>query len=747
MSGDFQIGEWSVQPAVNRLKRGEQVTRLEPKVMQVLVRLAEDAGEVVTREQLIASVWPDVFVTDDVLHRAIRELRRALGDSTSAPRYIETIRKRGYRLIPPSAAVESEGSEIAGTAPGTVRAPRRPGNEPVERDRPAEPAAPPLHAAALAVALAGAVVVAVFALASRDDMSPQAHARFVPVVSGPLNESDPAVSPDGRQVAFVQRAAGATASADIYVHNLDSGRVDRITADPASDRMPAWSPDGARLAFVRTTTAGCDIVVRELAAASETRLGACANAADPKLTWTADGRALLTSHAPDRHVESGWRLARIDAVSGAVSILTDPPQGIVGDHGPAVSPNGRHIAFIRRASGGVSDIFVAEADGSRARRVTFDESDLTGIDWTGDGRSIVYSSDRAGGYSLWRVGLEGGTPSLIAGGAARMKHPAADRAARRVVYENWNYEINVWELERVRLGGQGGHAEGTRTGPAGPSAATPVTRTSELWNIYPQVSPDGSQLAYVTTQSGSHQLWVAARDGSDARQLTHVPGGFVKSPRWSPDGRHVVYLARGRGGRGTQDPEALDATGARGSGGIDVQYVDVTTGAIAVVTDTPANEVAPSWSHDGKRILFGAPDAQGRWHVWSVDAANTRDVRLEIADAVAAHAATDGSALFFTRPHQPGIWKVSASSPPERVVDKVAAGNTLGWMVNADAIYFLDERDDSVRVRRAPVGGGPSTEVATLTQLSWPGFSVAPDGAILYARWDRRDSNLMSIEY
>ena len=69
--------------------------------MQVLECLAETPGEVVTRDALVARVWPGVFVTDDVLHRAIRELRRAFGDDTAKPAYVETIRKRGYRLIAP----------------------------------------------------------------------------------------------------------------------------------------------------------------------------------------------------------------------------------------------------------------------------------------------------------------------------------------------------------------------------------------------------------------------------------------------------------------------------------------------------------------------------------------------------------------------------------------------------------------------------------------------------------------------
>ena len=98
----FQVGDWQVQPSLNRLSRGGEEVRLEPKVMQVLECLAAKPGDVVTRDELVAQVWPGVFVTDDVLHRAIRELRRAFGDETANPTYIETIRKRGYRLISPS---------------------------------------------------------------------------------------------------------------------------------------------------------------------------------------------------------------------------------------------------------------------------------------------------------------------------------------------------------------------------------------------------------------------------------------------------------------------------------------------------------------------------------------------------------------------------------------------------------------------------------------------------------------------
>jgi Tol biopolymer transport system component/DNA-binding winged helix-turn-helix (wHTH) protein len=705
MSGDFQIGQWTIQPSVNRLRRGSQVVRLEPKVMQVLACLAENAGEVVSRQDLIARVWPDVFVTDDVLHRAIRELRRIFGDSSSHPRYIETIRKRGYRLMVPTGAADVAASASASAGPIAVTAPA--------------PVAPrgrwpfSLVAAGAALSIAAAVLV----VASRSsDLAPQAHARFVPVVSGPLNESDPALSPDGRRVAFVQREAGDSASADIYIRDLEAGETTRVTDDAASDRMPAWSPDGDRLAFVRATASVCDILIRTLRTNTEHRLAPCGNPSEPKLAWTADGGSLLIAQRPEPDAQTGSRLARLALDTGAITPLTYPPSSMTGDDSPAVSPDGARVAFIRRISGGVSDVHVVGIDGSGTRRITFDEADLTGLDWSSDGRSIVYSSDRAGGYSLWRVPAEGGTPVLIAGGAARMKHPVADRAARRVIYENWNYEINVWQVGLVGQVGQVG----------------PVTRTSELWNLYPQVSPDGTRVAYVSTQSGAHELWIADRDGRAGRQMTRLGRGVVKTPRWSPDGRRIVYLARGQGG-------------------VDVQVVDIATGAVTALTTSPASEVAPAWSDEGARVLFGVPDAAGDWNVWSVDASGADRVpRLDLANAVAAQSSPDGQWLYFTRPDSPGLWRAPThdTTAAHRVIDAVPIGNASGWSVTAAGVYFTAARDDEVRLMVAPLAGGIATEVATLSQFTWPGFSVTTDGThALYARWDRRDSNLMSIEY
>jgi DNA-binding winged helix-turn-helix (wHTH) protein/TolB-like protein len=101
LQAGFRIGECLIEPRQNRIVRGEIEARLEPRVMDVLVCLAERAGEVVSRETLNEQVWGNVVVTDQAVTNCISELRQHLGDDRSAHRVIETIPKRGYRLIAP----------------------------------------------------------------------------------------------------------------------------------------------------------------------------------------------------------------------------------------------------------------------------------------------------------------------------------------------------------------------------------------------------------------------------------------------------------------------------------------------------------------------------------------------------------------------------------------------------------------------------------------------------------------------
>lgn len=111
----LQIGDCWVDPDANEIGRAGDTVRIEPKVMLVLIVLAEASGRVVSREELLATVWPDVVVGDEALTQTIIKLRRALCDNPRSPAYIETISKRGYRLIAPVRRGAAAGSSAPGT--------------------------------------------------------------------------------------------------------------------------------------------------------------------------------------------------------------------------------------------------------------------------------------------------------------------------------------------------------------------------------------------------------------------------------------------------------------------------------------------------------------------------------------------------------------------------------------------------------------------------------------------------------
>lgn len=99
MSGTFFFGEWQVDPSANTLRLGKQLIQLEPKAMDVLVLLCQNAGEVLSSDEIVSICWPQTEVGDNPLHKIITQIRKALGDSATSSTYIETIRKRGYRTL------------------------------------------------------------------------------------------------------------------------------------------------------------------------------------------------------------------------------------------------------------------------------------------------------------------------------------------------------------------------------------------------------------------------------------------------------------------------------------------------------------------------------------------------------------------------------------------------------------------------------------------------------------------------
>ena len=132
--GVFRFGEWTVRQSEGVLCSADRSVRLEPRVMDVLACLAADPGRVVTKEELLAEVWGGAFVEEGVLSQAIHSLRKALGDDARQPHYVQTIPKRGYRLLAPVQPERDETGAAGKESPGPLpQAPAIPGSIPTSR--------------------------------------------------------------------------------------------------------------------------------------------------------------------------------------------------------------------------------------------------------------------------------------------------------------------------------------------------------------------------------------------------------------------------------------------------------------------------------------------------------------------------------------------------------------------------------------------------------------------------------------
>lgn len=722
MQNGFRIGESHyVEPSLNSVTGPAGIIRLEPKIMQVLVCLAAHAGQVVAKERLMRSVWPDIFVSDDVLTRSISELRRVFGDDAKEPRFIQTIPKNGYRLI---AGVSSNAEQdIAAPGPGSH-------NEPVPAVRRSarDDARPSWTRGAWGIGLAASVLVGLLVWGWRWVGSGTHVSRVtialplqtVPLTSLPGQERAPTFSPDGNQIAFIWD--GETGNEDIYVKLVGPGTPLRLTTSPASDKNPAWSPDGRYIAFIRVSQYESGIFIIPALGGPERRIAAVnwENRWDlygAGLSWSPDGKFLAVSDRGAPQDPASLFVLSVDRLVRRK--LTYPPAESVGDVAPAISADGQTVAFLRVKSGGVSDIYLMPFVGGEPRRLTFNQAWLERVAWAPNGRELVFSSGGAlSGSTLWRVSASGGKPEPLPVGGDNATYPTISSRGNRLAYVHRWMDANIWRME-IRK--------------SAPPVSPPTKFiASTRYEGGPQFSPDGSRIAFHSDRSGSFEVWVCDAAGLHQLQLTSLGKSNTGTARWSPDSRRIAF-----------DSRPGDDS--------DIYVIDADGGAPRRVTTEPSDDVVPSWSKDGRWIYF-ASSRTGRWEVWKVPADGGQAVQVTKHGGFAAFESRDGHSVYYAKGHNvKGLWRVSVNGGEEvQVLEFPRVGYWGYWAVAEKGIYFVNTDARPYALEFFDFAARGIVHVASLektpTQFD-SGLGLSPDGrAILYVQEDQVNSDIVLVE-
>jgi Tol biopolymer transport system component len=403
--------------------------------------------------------------------------------------------------------------------------------------------------------------------------------------------------------------------------------------------------------------------------------------------------------------------------------LTNPAPNGVGDSAVAISPDGRRMAFARtgHARMPLVDIYVADVSGDftvrgSPRLLLAGQPAAVSLAWMPDAETIVFSS----GAGLWRMSAGGGAaraPQPLTIAAGYTIGLALSRDGRRLVYSQRQLRQNI---RRVALAGGGRVA---RT----PRELVPSTR-EDGW---PQYSPDGGRVAFVSDRSGTRQVYVCDADGSNLARLTSLAGGVERPyPGWSPDGRQIVFAAR---------------TGAD----TDLFVVMVDGGPLRRLTFEPSADFHPQWSRDGQRIYF-ASDRTGTPQIWKMPAEGGRAVQVTEHGGEGPFESPDGRFLYYFKAGTAGaeqVWRrLAPDGQEQQVLQEVFRGN---FAMVGEHLYFIPQRDvgcDCYHLQRLDTATG---DISTLVDLEdvGGGLSVSSDGRfLLYTTVVHTSADLFLVE-
>ncbi|MFZ1390773.1 MAG: winged helix-turn-helix domain-containing protein [Dokdonella sp.] len=667
----YRFSDWCYEPARRLLSGPGGATRLKPLLDRLLRRFLDEPDAVLARERLIEDVWTRREVNDEVLSRAIGELRGVLGDDARQPVFIETLPKGGYRWVAQLTRIDADA-----------------GRNPLREQNLLERSGRSRAYRVIAVFGGLACVAAATAwLIPRNDRSDRDRASLAagllgarPLATDPRLEIDPRFDPHGR-VVYV-RANQHDRSSELVMIDPASHAERVIWQDADALRRPAPSPDGREIAVTRRTASGCELWSIALLDNHRTRLGDCAGSVVGALEWVDGGTALLyTGDAVDSAHAPGLR--RLERRSGASTIVTNPAISEGAHVDPRVSTDSRNLVYASQP-GDERRLWWTDWPRLGQREALLKRPEpLYGHAFEPDGKALWAAGDLTLYRALHRL-RRGAAPELIGGRGAQSIDIAANGAA---VWSEASYDADIW-LQRE----------------AG-SAWTTIAR-SNRYESQPEFSADGRYLALVSNRNGSESILVHDLDSGSTRPLALDPTSRWVRPSWSARDQSLILTAyEDKRTRLYRYP--LSASHPTALPGIE-------DGAFQGI------ELA-----DSLLYLNGHGTDHGTLMQRREGASQSENLGL---GAVSAYRASPGWIAWRT-PASPHLHAAPwPALNPVRQVERKDAGSLETMALTANQLYYVDQG----KLWTVHLPDGTPTEV-TLEHPpngSGPDFSVSPQGAI-----------------
>jgi eukaryotic-like serine/threonine-protein kinase len=742
----YEFARFRLDATERTLTRDGVPVPLAPKVFDTLLVLVMNSGLVLEKEELLRAIWPDSFVEESNLAQNISQLRKALGEGTAEQRLIETIPKRGYRFV-------AEVRKVEGRVPEFAAAGRAEADLFINDDAEIEAGGEARHAPGFGAE--GEIDEGVLSSEGPQPIGPS------PLVALPGRERTLVVTRPRSHLPLAVLLAGLLAVAALagyFIYKRQAAstvafqkmRITKLTSSGKA-RLPAISPDGKYVAYVQDEAGKRSLWVRQVAATSSVQIVPPAEVTCKGLTFSSDGDFVYYVLE-----EKGQNPGLVYSTLYRVPLLGGTPDKILFDVDSPVtfSPDGRQFAFLRffpaEKEGAV---MVANADGTGERRLSVRRRPQwyspVGPSWSPDGKYIACAVGDRGTHGsqagVALVSVADGTEQLLGTqDLAWIGQVAWLSDSSGVAVNAWHKETAAYADQVWLLSYPGGNLSrltndllsynGLSAARAGSAIVTARSdRVMRLWvvtggdsesavptgaslsdNYSEQLGldwPTAGRLLYASHGGGNLDVWAMDADGANPKQLTLDPHTDVL-PVGTPDGRYVVFVSERAG---TTNIWRADADGANPK--------QLTTGR---------NEGHPSVSPDGRWVVYTsrAGDVPQLWKV-SIDGGEP--VKLSNKALSTPRVSPDGKLIACY--HRDEQLKVHVALLPFEGGDEVKtlkmqfpAWGAMEWTPDGTSLSYIRNVEGVSNIWTQPISGGEPRQLTHFKTDQIFRFAWSPDG-------------------
>jgi Tol biopolymer transport system component/DNA-binding winged helix-turn-helix (wHTH) protein len=704
----YSFGLFRLHPQRACLERDGQEIKLRPKSFELLHYLVRNPGRLLTKQELIETIWPDSFVTEDSLVQCVRDIRRTLGPD--AEQFIKTLPRRGYMF---DGAVMQD-------------APPSPTARDVELGQAVSGSQNDVKTSAIgirtrwAVTIGVVLVLVILAVSVFNKSYPTVPAglKSTPLTTYRGFERNPSISPDGKHVAFTWNGKEQD-NFDIYVLAIGSDEsLRRLTDDRAQDTSPAWSHDGRSVAFLRRNDDLHNQLILVPSSGGPERVlvqikipivpGSFDSTLRQDLAWSQDGLWIVVTHCEKE--ETGCGLYAVSTATGEMRALTRPQVG-AWDENPAISRDRKYVAFARHPGGGSggSDLYLVPvlADfvpSGPAKRITSDRGLAAHPMWADDTRRLFYVLNSKL-HALDLLAQKSVPVSIDTESVAELS------LGHHLVYSKTSSDSNLCRAEIPKSDHE----------PAKPHLFISSTRPDNS----AQYSPDGTKVVFRSSRSGTNEIWIGDADGTNFTKLFVGPGVFF--PSWSPDGKRILFHMR------------LESDA-------DIFSVSVKGGTPKRLTSSPSDDFFARESIDG--WVYFTSNRSGRPEIWRIPVGGGNPTQVTHTGGRMPVPSADGKSIYYGhRSPEQGIWKIpAAGGDAVKVTGPVA--KDPAFAINQDGIYYAAPPESPNRqfIYFLNFGTGKVQPVVMADHEIGVGLSLSPDNRFLvFPQRDVAESDLMLV--